>query len=863
MERCPASNQDERRFFLRDGIWNESGAVLNDKESRRFEEVVQIALGKIDLANLNKDQLLVAVYDFMKEQGFEERDVNLFLCLFDRKLNVLKAIEEKREELLLALKDELEEQKRIMDPEERDEELIGQINREIEILTKGNRSKIYAVMQDYSETKPHLDKAEKKKSPFDGPFVRGLIGSQKGNRRYTDKLKKQLATLFRTSEQAIAAMKAWKSGELNGRSAMTENVIEKTRLQLEGIKPNAAYEFISDPEDKAFAKSLEPKSFKFGKKGVINREQRKWIYALMLLGPKDEAEKQALRKTLAENVFKCSLSKVSAVTAYLSGKLYEKEKANKGNRWKDIEQIEEYKRQKEKRAETAIEVVKDRTLAKEPNYDNPAKEKGYRDPECEMVERVWGKNNPLRGKRIMLLETPALHEWKRLEKLGAEERLLTIVEEDRERAARMAESVPKAQVVAKNLFEHLADETEVRLNKAGISKQWEAFGVNSKNPRSYVRSPREFWSPISLNPASFKGLKIPRIPSHTFRRNNVEIPKDPEKKFDLISFDAIREFSSEADTLVLLFKLGLLGHNSILCTNFFAMREDVSAQMFYRSRVLLQRQMDQAQAFKGDGYWEGRAMQDLMAARGDAISLELLSIIKKGRDQGRACTANNPFSLYYTSLIDRISQVQPQTMLEILDHIQKHIHLPIAKEAMEKLPEQERQKIYSQVENYIFDLLFESIMNDIFESECINVFSKLELFKTSRLRKKIYPKGNPKRYIRSTDGTPSDSILGRNFPAFLTPILLAHLHSQMSVVHHTSYGYFNSSKMNSDFFHLRDPIRELGIPHDLLKNLLNMLFNNPRSKFSVKGLMAHIKEGVSIFNVREAGIKHAINRNEV
>ena len=72
----------------------------------------------------------------------------------------------------------------------------------------------------------------------------------------------------------------------------------------------------------------------------------------------------------------------------------------------------------------------------DPDYDNPDKEKGWRQPIANIVEQAWGKANPLRGKRMLILDTPKLLEWRMLEKMGGEERNLTIVERDKKKAAR-------------------------------------------------------------------------------------------------------------------------------------------------------------------------------------------------------------------------------------------------------------------------------------------------------------------------------------------------------------------------------------------------------------------------------------------
>ena len=196
---------------MRDKVWHESDVILPDtKENKRFEDVVHHVFGQLDFSEISRDQLYVTAYDYIVSQGYEERDIGLFLSLFESSLNVLEVVERQRVDLLGILEGELLEQKKITTPGERDEDLIKQLSVEVEVIKNGTRLRIHKLMQDYLES--DLKTAEREKNPFAGPYVRLLLDKQSGNRRYTDKLKEQLAELFRTSIHAIAAMKAWKSG---------------------------------------------------------------------------------------------------------------------------------------------------------------------------------------------------------------------------------------------------------------------------------------------------------------------------------------------------------------------------------------------------------------------------------------------------------------------------------------------------------------------------------------------------------------------------------------------------------------------------------------------------------------------------
>jgi hypothetical protein len=357
----------DRRVFLRDRVWSESDIILEKKpENKYFEDIVRNIFDKLDLADVNKDKLFVTAYDYMKAQGLEERDIGLFLTLFERGLNVLDVVERKRDELLRTIKVELSEQRKDITPCERDEELIEQLRREIGIVIKGVRCEVFDLMKDYLAE--DIEQAEAEKSSFAGPYIRTLLDFHKGNRRYTDHLKEQLAKLLRTSTQAIAAMKAWKSGDLNGRSVTIDDLIEKSKSRIStksqivqipksqsvdvqktaSYKPNeedlnTTYSFIPDNEHVTIAQSLQPDSFFVDEKKGFTRKQRRWIYSLFLLDLGDESGKVELRQHLANKIFKCTRPKISAITAYLSGKLIVAAEASKSEVWEDIRLITEQK----------------------------------------------------------------------------------------------------------------------------------------------------------------------------------------------------------------------------------------------------------------------------------------------------------------------------------------------------------------------------------------------------------------------------------------------------------------------------------------------------------------------------------------
>ena len=346
----------EYKEFLKSDIWRSSD-VVHDKPAERntFERVVISTFDHLDLSDLsNRRGLFVQAYDYMVAQGFEERDITLLLALFERSLNLLEVIETKRAELLEFLTEHRREEASAA-PEDHDTKVIAQLDREIGLLTRGSLSAVLPLLEEYSSNE--LNAVRASKSSFAGPYVRSVLGSKTGNRRYTERFRGRLAQMLHTSPQAVAAMKAWNSGELNERGSNVAVLIDgmrpKVRKAVSGSGENGggsdhvepvtecpewAYSFIGDSNLVSVARSLEPPTFELDD-DKISREQRRWIYALFIFGPDSDAEKSWLRKALATEVFHCSPSKVSAVTAHLSGKLYNRAKESGSERWQDIEEI--------------------------------------------------------------------------------------------------------------------------------------------------------------------------------------------------------------------------------------------------------------------------------------------------------------------------------------------------------------------------------------------------------------------------------------------------------------------------------------------------------------------------------------------
>jgi RNA polymerase primary sigma factor len=94
---------------------------------------------------------------------------------------------------------------------------------------------------------------------------------------------------------------------------------------------NTAYLFIPDNKDVAFACSLEPNSFSLGDFPFTTKEKQ-WLYALRLFA----VDQKELKRHLADNIFKCSLSKVVVLFSSLTGQLFLKSHNRKDDVWNDV-----------------------------------------------------------------------------------------------------------------------------------------------------------------------------------------------------------------------------------------------------------------------------------------------------------------------------------------------------------------------------------------------------------------------------------------------------------------------------------------------------------------------------------------------
>lgn len=379
-----------------------------------------------------------------------------------------------------------------------------------------------------------------------------------------------------------------------------------------------------------------------------------------------EQEKKLRRRELAES-YDMSLPAISAITAWTKIRL---DRAARGEVEENeenflLEKMEEKQivpetdegmkpepepEPEEEEKPPAIELGEDHDLAENPDYDNGAKERGWRDPYRRMVEKAWGHNNPMRGKKMLILESPQLLEWQMLERMGASEADLTIVERNQKDAAFMQEKLPKAKVINNTLFEYLASLAAQRIEDLGHTEWWREIGVQRDDPHSYFVGERK-GEKYFLEQGIFDELlqefghvesfaALARHPNFVFFRT----PAYPVTRgtFDLVSFDTKSKFETVLPEITAVHSLGLLADDNLFFTNFFGQRESRYQQEGYNVGI----RYLQAE-YPSLGIPDVGATLD---EKRDTISTHLLRMAEEGQNVRGGVLTNNPMSVYFQAV---------------------------------------------------------------------------------------------------------------------------------------------------------------------------------------------------------------------
>lgn len=179
--------------------------------------------------------------------------------------------------------------------------------------------------------------------------------------------------------------------DISGEAVLTESAVQEG---LSKVSVEALYECF-DPKDRSFLEANEPCEFVF----PLSRAGRFWIYAVILLSPEESRGERRLKMT---EIFGCSLSRIGAVTAYLTGRL--REKAS-GSRLEDILKIEKYVNGKTMKVEMVSSSDSERGDTFE--YDNPVKNKWRQ----HCLQYIDDHTDPTRRHSMKVLCLPGRHGW--------------------------------------------------------------------------------------------------------------------------------------------------------------------------------------------------------------------------------------------------------------------------------------------------------------------------------------------------------------------------------------------------------------------------------------------------------------------
>ncbi|MBT3705181.1 hypothetical protein HOG17_05380 [Candidatus Peregrinibacteria bacterium] len=634
--------EEDHKEFLTDRVFDRVGTmVLDASERENAVDLLNELFHEVDLS-ADRAESLLNVYEYLIGRDVEEKLISLVLALLDGGFSIIGIVEKSRGDALSVL-----ERDRI-DLED-DPDQVELVDEEISDLQEALFSQLFGKLgiNESHET-----------APFEGAYVRQRAIDGKKMWPY---LKERLAQAFGLSPQAIAAAKAWKKPSLKEKGGGTlESLIEELRgrfvevcdEEVEVSEPEAAeevverpmleqvYQFVEDSGDCDFLERLKPDSFELIE-GKIDSDLRQWIFGIVLLTP--EEKRADVRKLIAQ-FLGCKVGKVAPVTAYLTGGCRERASAEVLTQ---IGVVEDYIARKGQ-----VEV--NGVWEGDPDYDNEAKERGWRQPMKRMMEKAWGKEQPLKGKKMLILDTPRLLEWRMLKEMGGEEKNLTIVEQDPEKAKELKRLLPEATIVDMSLQDWLASifgkrvvgmEDELLKRKFPVGERSITFKemlTSSLNVSVDFHPQLLEWMRYDPRFANYGSdfwsfLENPRF----FMREAIDIPRVEEDRFDFVSLDTTSKFPTLRRILEALLNLELLGEDGVICTNCVGQREVDEDKDELRHSIQIQQAMD----LQGVD-WLQFAEGDISDLR-TGVSLYLLKMVGMAADQyGHRSLCNRSLPLF-------------------------------------------------------------------------------------------------------------------------------------------------------------------------------------------------------------------------
>lgn len=799
--------------FLESRLFDKSAEMLDDSKRRdSLHGVLNDLLKKFDFENNGwpgRDRVLFTAYEYLSCAGVDGEQIALVLALLDGGISVIDTVEKNRADCLATLEGEradVEMGDSLYEPED-----LDKIDREISDV----RDALFFQLFRKLELEERHETA-----PFEGAYVR--MKKMKGGKNW-DVRRRKFSRIFGITERAVGAAKAWESPSLSEKGGGTvdelieglrEKVLGTVEISPEPFSPDVLkrlYELFSDGGDLEFLKGLEPAEF-YLVDGEVSLELRQWIYAVMML-VSPEAAPDA-RKLIAEGL-SCGVGKIASCTAYLTGKL--RENAS-GERLAQIENVEKYMAGK-----TKVEV--DEPGESDPDYANEAKERGWREPERRMIETAWGKEVPLRGKRMLIMETPRLLEWSMLKEMGGEEQNLTIVERDERKAEEMKKLLPTANVVHATL-DHW-------LGKKGVDrcKGREDLLADSGIPTDGTAKHTNFFWPDRVRNVSIpsEGLRwLQGEPFYPyFSKELVAFLNDPyfqvpisvgfesvdEEAYDFVSLDGTETFSSLRQYLQAVMMMGLVKKDAVICTNFVGQRDGAYDKALLDASLRAEHYFDQY----GRNYWAEMFDKPLKDKR-EVVSLDLAEIATNGRDQYCSASFGNADSPLFKLFESTGFQIDGRFLRIVVDKFLREFEAQ--KNDMSILHESS-----ARLKKLITFSALPASMALSFRSRGRKLFVPMG--------KRLSPKNLAKLGRRSVGDLLAPPGVKRDlegvgfFADVLCSIVYSHMTGQTNVQNHEACGYRGGRvNMMSDFMHVRQMTSLLGVPEAVLDRLTEAVMQN-------------------------------------
>lgn len=502
-----------------------------------------------------------------------------------------------------------------------------------------------------------------------------------------------------------------------------------------------------------------------------------------------------------------------------------------------------------------IEVGETHDLEPEEDFDTGPKKRGWREPELSIIKKVGGKKNPLRGKKILMLETPQLLEWQMLEKLGAEEQNATIVERKKKDAKRMQELLPKAKVIPKDIREWVVEQAYEKL--AGQEAKMEKMGIpldGSAKANSFIMGSR--YAKFRISPKLFDWVwRDPNYKKYAsclsdylqepyfFYPQQASFNIDPDKSFDLISLDTKSKYHTFDDTIKLMILMGFLPDKGILATNFVGHRESDLKKRNYES-AFIRNQFEDGRYID----WLSKLQGELNEKREESISLDLVDHFCSTClfNEWSIKNPNNPiFNTLAFKAIHRAlkaSQISPYCADDLLwGEAMRNwatIEATINKWGFSK--EQIRAYLITYFGNNIFGMLIEREWT----LRCRRLFRPVFESLPHNQKKKVQKWSERKEYRKITK-------VSDFWGTRLTYATTAVLGGQMMPVRHKAFGYIGGKRtpMKSDFIHMRQVGAAFSFSADEINQIGESLFlDKPVQIENPKKLVAAIEQDRKLQN---------------